>query len=162
MEIALAQRHLKRLHVEPVASENASVVAPLHVGGRAAAAGLRDVDHIVVNQCRRMDHFHYRAELNCRGPGLAREACAEQEQGRAETLAAALLQVAANGRHSLDGSQRFDVDCLLNKLQVFAHEIENLARGEGLALCRDNPFSSHRKPQCNGSVLADANRSFQS
>ena len=64
VEIAFAQRDLKRLHVEPVAGEHAGVIAPLHVGGRAAAAGLRHVDHVVMDERGGVDHFHDRAELD--------------------------------------------------------------------------------------------------
>ena len=64
VEIALAQGDLKGLHVEPVAGENAGVIAPLHVGGRTAAAGLGDVDDVVMNERRGVDHFDHGAQLD--------------------------------------------------------------------------------------------------
>ena len=63
-EIALAQRHLERLHVQPVAGEHAHVIAPASVGAGASAARLRAVDHVVVDQRGAVDHLHHRAQPN--------------------------------------------------------------------------------------------------
>ena len=64
VEIALAQGDVKGLHVEPIAREDAGVIAPLNVGGRTAATGLRDIDHIVVHESGGVNHFDYRAQLH--------------------------------------------------------------------------------------------------
>ena len=74
-------------------------------------------------------------------PSPRRKARAQQQQRGPQTLAAALLQIAADGGDGLDRGQRFEVDRLLDPFEVFAHEIENLARGEGLPCS----FSFHRK-----------------
>jgi hypothetical protein len=133
MKIALAQGDLKGLHVEPVARQHAGVIAPLDIGRRPAAAGLGHVDHVVVNQGRGVQSFRPPRRAGwpfCRRlPQSARRAAA----ARAQPLAAALLQVTADGGNGLDGGHRFDVDRLLNLFQVFAHEIEDLPRGEDLA-----------------------------
>jgi hypothetical protein len=157
MEIALAQGDLKGLHVEPVAGQHAGVIAPLDVGRRAAAAGLGHIDHIVVNQRGGVQHFDHRAQLNgrlCRRrPRSARTAAA----ARAQALAAALLQVPADGGNGLDRGDRFDVDRLFDALQILAHEIEDLGRGEDLACA----LSFHRKPQCNGSHFVAQTQIFE-
>ena len=54
-EVALCDGDLEGLHVEPVAGEDALGVAPLRVGGGAAAAGLGFVDDVVVHQRRGVD-----------------------------------------------------------------------------------------------------------
>jgi hypothetical protein len=136
------------------------MIAPLDVGGRPAAAGLRHVDHVVVNQRGGVDHFDHGAELDGRlAAGLAarRRSARRAAEARAQTLAAALLQITADGGDGLDRRQRFDVDRLLDLFQIFAHEIEDLARGQDLPC----PFSFHRKPQCNGSHFAGATQPLE-
>ena len=61
-KVALPQSHLESLHVEPVAGQNGDMVAPDNIRRRSAAAGLRNVDHIIVNQRGGMDHLHHSRE----------------------------------------------------------------------------------------------------
>ena len=58
----IAQRDLKRLHVEPVARQHAGVIAPLRVGRRPAAARVGHVDHVVMHQRRGVQHLHHGRE----------------------------------------------------------------------------------------------------
>src|SRR6185312_9182793 len=163
MEIALPQRRLKRLHVQPVARQNTGVIAPLHVGRRPAAASTGNIDHVVMDERGGMDHFDDSAELDSgfavgRGVSRAREPGAKQEQGRAEALSAALLEIPADGGDGLDGRKRLDVDGLFDLFQIFADEIENLAGRQSL-VC---PFSFHGTFQCSGSDYAAANKGVRS
>ena len=98
LEIALAQRDLEGLHVEPVAGQHAGVIAPLHVGRRPAAARLGGIDHVVVHQRGGVDHLHHGAELDGRG----RRAAAGQFGRRA-----AAARAAAACRRSIAGTARW-------------------------------------------------------
>ena len=64
VETALAQGNLEGLHVHPVAGQHAGVITPLDVGGGAAAARLRGIDDVVMDQRCRMNQFHDRAQLD--------------------------------------------------------------------------------------------------
>ena len=56
-EIAFLQGDVEGLHVEPVAGEDAAMIAPAGVGGGAAAAGVGAVDDVVVNQSGAVEEF---------------------------------------------------------------------------------------------------------
>ncbi len=64
----------------------------------------------------------------------SRETRADQQQGGAKALAAALPKVLADGCYRIDRSDRFDIDGAFHQQQILAHEIEDLGRGEGLAV----------------------------
>ena len=68
-EIAFFEGHLERLHVQPVAGENAAMIAPAGIGRRTAAAGVGAVDDVVVNQRGAVKQFDDRGETN--GAGAA-------------------------------------------------------------------------------------------
>jgi hypothetical protein len=131
--------------------------------GRTAAAGTGHVDHVVVNQGGGVDHFDHRAQLDG-GLGVdgfgsaAGETRAQAGAGRAQAFAAALLQIAADGGDGFDRRHRFDVDGLFHQFQIFAHEIEDLARRQNL-VC---PLSFHGKSQCNGSDFVGAHTAGRS
>ena len=58
-EIALLEGDLEGLHVEPVARQHRGVVSPEHVRRGPPAAGLGDVDDVVVHQRGRVDHLDH-------------------------------------------------------------------------------------------------------
>ena len=90
LEIALAQRDLEGLHVQPVARQHAGVIAPLDVGGGTSAARLRRIDHVVVHQRRGVDHLHHRAQLDRRrAAAVADQFGRDQQQRRPQPFAAA-------------------------------------------------------------------------
>ena len=64
VEVALLQRDLKGLHVEPVAGEDALGVAPDGVGRGTAAAGFGFVDDVVMNQGCGVNDFDDGAETD--------------------------------------------------------------------------------------------------
>jgi hypothetical protein len=47
------------LHVEPIAGEDAAVIAPAGISGRAAAASVGAVDDVVVNESGAVKEFDY-------------------------------------------------------------------------------------------------------
>ena len=57
MEIALFKGDLERLHIEPIAGENAAMIAPARIGGGASAAGVGAVNHIVVDEGGAVEEF---------------------------------------------------------------------------------------------------------
>src|SRR5579863_8169326 len=140
MEVALAQGGLEGLHIEPVARQHAGVIAPLDIGRGAAAPGLRDVDYVVVDKGRGVNHFDHRAQLDRGVASATGKSRGQQEKGGPQALAAALLEITADGGNGFNGGKRFDVDRFLHAFEVLAHKIENLARRESLSY----PFSFHQ------------------
>ena len=49
VEIAFFESDLEGLHIEPIAGEDAAVIAPTGIGGRATATGVGAIDHIIVD-----------------------------------------------------------------------------------------------------------------
>ena len=125
-EISLAERHLKRLHVEPVAREHAHVISPARVRARTSAPRLRSVNHVVVDQRRAVDHLHHRAHPDRARPAIARRARRQQQQRRTQALPAAFAQIARDFRDRLDRRAILRGNLLLHERQIVADEIENL------------------------------------
>jgi hypothetical protein len=48
-EIAFFERHLKRLHIQPVSRKHAAMIAPARICRRAPAPRVRSIDDIIVN-----------------------------------------------------------------------------------------------------------------
>ena len=97
-EVALLQRATEGLHVEPVAGEHALRVAPGRVRRRTSAARVGLVDDVVVDQRRGVEHLDDRAEADAALARAAERLGREQQQQRANALAAAGDQVAARCR----------------------------------------------------------------
>ena len=117
-EIALPQRNLKRLHVQPVAGENRSMIAPDHIDRRPPAARLRHVDHVVVHQRRGVDHLYHRGHADQGGILFAKQFAAEQNQNRPQTFAAARLQILADIGDRIHRRDRFDADLAFHLVQI--------------------------------------------
>ena len=124
-KIPLAQRHLERLHVQPVAREHAHVIAPARVRARTSAPRLRAVDHVVVNQRRAVDHLHHRAHADRARPAISGRARRQQQQRRPQPLAAAFAQIARDFGDRLDRRAILRRNFLLDERQIVAHQIEN-------------------------------------
>ncbi len=78
------------------------MIAPLRIGRRTAAADLGGVDHIVVHQRGGVDELHSRPEMDGAGvfdidPAIANQLGGEQQERGPQPLAAARVQVAADG-----------------------------------------------------------------
>ena len=100
LEIPLGQRHAHRMHEDVVADKDGEIVAPAIVDGRAAAADLRLVDDVVVHQRGGVNELDDRAVDDVAVALVAQHLRDEQQQGRAEALAAAGQDVIA---HVADG-----------------------------------------------------------
>ena len=106
-KIPLAQRHFERLHVQPVAREHAHVIAPARIRRGTAAARVRAIDHVIVNQRGAVNHLDDRAQPNRALAAIAARARREQQQRRTQPLAAAFAQVAADFRDRLESLRPF-------------------------------------------------------
>jgi hypothetical protein len=116
---------LKGLHVEPVAGQNALRVAPLRVGGGTAAACLGFVDDVVVDQGRGVNDLDHRAQLDGALAVVVQQLGGEQQQGRAQALAAAGAQIFAdlgNGPHAGD---RVAAELALDGGEVVVQQVKN-------------------------------------
>jgi hypothetical protein len=96
--------HLEGARVEEVADQHRRRVAEGGVGGAAAAAQPRLVDHVVVQEGRGVDEFDYRRQLKVDLASwlVAGGAAGEQQQRRAQALAAGgddVLRHLAHQRH---------------------------------------------------------------
>src|SRR5208337_3107022 len=125
-EIAFAHRDFESLHVQPIAGQHALRVAPLRVGRGTAAAGLRLVNDVVVNQSRGVDDLNYCPQPDCAASLVAEKPGSEQEQGRAKALAATRPEVFADLGDGLDAGHRVASELPLNGDQVFAQQLEDL------------------------------------
>ena len=128
-EVAFLQGDLEGLHVEPVAGEDAHVIAPAGVGGGATAASVRAVNDVVVNKSCAVDHFDDCAERNCASALIAAGTGSEKKQRRAKALAAALTQIAANFSDRPNGFAGLRGDFALDQSKVVANQVKNFAYG---------------------------------
>ena len=96
LKLALAQGDLECLHVEPVARQDAGVVAPLHVGRRPAAPGLGGIDHIVVQEGGGVNQLDHRAQLD--GGGVRRRRPAWRRAGAGTGAGVFRRSIAGTGR----------------------------------------------------------------
>src|ERR1700722_13495826 len=95
-EISLFERHLKRLHVEPVAGENAAMITPARIRGRAATARIGAVDDVIVNQRRAVKEFDDRGELDGGWSAVTSISRGQQQQRGAKTLPSSAEEVAGD------------------------------------------------------------------
>ena len=63
-EIPLLHRNLERLHVEPVARQNALRISPLSVGGGAPTTGLSLINDVIVHQGGGVNDLHHRSQAD--------------------------------------------------------------------------------------------------
>ena len=128
-EVALFQRGGEGLHVEPVAGEDALGVAPGGVGGGAAAAEFGLVDDVVVDQGCGVEHLDHGAEADAGVRGAAEGFGGEQQQQRADALAAAGHQVLRDVGDDVDFGGGLAGKLLLDGGEVVAEEVEDLFGG---------------------------------
>ena len=125
-EVALFQGVRERLHVEPVAGEDALGVAPGGVGGGAAAAEFGLVDDVVVDQGCGVEHLDDGAEADARVRGAAERLGREQQEQRANALAAAGHQVLRDVGDDFDVGGGLAGKLLLDRGEIVAQEVEDL------------------------------------
>ncbi len=127
LEIALLQRHLERLHVQPIAGQHAAMISPARIGRRPAPARVGAVDHVVMNQRGAVDQLDDGAQAHRARPLVSRVSRSKQQQRRTQALPAAAEQVARRFRPT--GSLAVPVCCASSCSthdQVVANQIENL------------------------------------
>ena len=133
LEVALAQRDLEGLHVEPVAGQHAGVIAPLHVGRGPPAARFGGVDHIVMHQRGGVDHLHHRAQLDGaragRRPASLEQSSSSAGRSRLPPLDCRYCPMAVTASTDATDSRR---DLLFHLLQIVLDQVENLLAGNGL------------------------------
>ena len=83
-EVALFESHLEGLHVEPVAGENAAVIAPAGIRGGPAAAGVGAVDDVVVDQRGAVQQFDDGGEANGAAAGVRRRSECKEAAAQGE------------------------------------------------------------------------------
>ena len=143
-EIALFERHLERLHVEPVAGENAAMIAPARIRGRAAAARVGAVDDIVVDQRRAVKQLDDGGELIALGRDgrhNARRAATARGEGACRLRRGDKLEISETGRKAVGGLSR---QFLFHKDEIVSDEIKNLPdceQRDGFPPCLHKPFS---------------------
>ena len=102
--------HLERTRVQEIADQNAGRIAPHRVRGLAAAAQVRFVDHVVVQQGRGVDELDQRGELDVMAAAVAGRVRRDQVQHRPQALAAAADDVFGDlvDQHHVGGESRTD------------------------------------------------------
>jgi hypothetical protein len=80
--------HLEGARIEEVAHQHAGGVAEHRIGGIAAAAQFRLVDHVVMQQRGGVDELDHRGQFVVAMAFVAECACGKQQDDRAQTLAA--------------------------------------------------------------------------
>jgi len=79
---------LEGLHVEPVAGQNAAVVAPAGVSAWTATASVSGVDYIIVDQGGAVKEFDDRGEADGAGAAMSGIARGKQQESGPEAFAA--------------------------------------------------------------------------
>ncbi len=133
VEITFLQGDLKGLHVEPVAGEDAAMIAPTGIGGGAAAAGVRGVDDIVVNQGGAVEEFDDSGKFNSAlavAFASGSIAMGKEKQCGAKALPSSTKQIACDFGDRLIGGGALAREFLLDLDEVFAHQFKNLSDGQ--------------------------------
>ena len=94
------------------------MVAPDGIARRTPAPRFCGVDDIVVDQRGRVNHLDYGREADGRFAVVAGNAGGEQEQDRAQPLAAAVLEISSNGGDDVHARDGFQADLALYALEV--------------------------------------------
>src|SRR5215831_13941952 len=139
-EVALFERHLERLHVEPVAREHAAVIAPAGVGRRPAAAGVGAVDHVIVDQRRAVQKLDHRRKMDGALPIGAGITVGKEQQGGSQALPSSAEKIAGDFADRLEGSRTLAGKLLFNQDQVIADKVEDFLDGQE----RDGRSSTRR------------------
>ena len=126
----MRERERHRLDVEVIAEEHRDVVAPPRMDREPAAAQVRVVDDVVVDERRGVDELDDRRVQNRAVALVAAEARGHQQDRGPDPLSAARLNVVADLRDQVD--LRLDVaDRIPHRpSQVGANRLENLRESE--------------------------------
>jgi len=97
-QTAVLHHQLERAAEQEIADQHAGGIAPDEIGGALAAAQIRAVDDIVVQQGRGMDELDRGGEQMVARAGIAEQPCAREREHRAHALAAARDEMAGERR----------------------------------------------------------------
>jgi hypothetical protein len=125
-KVAFFERHLERLHVQPVPCQDAAMVAPARVRGRTAAARVGAVDHIVVNQRGAVQEFDYGGELDCTRAAVTRVACGQKQERGAKAFATTTQEIGGDFGNRLEGGGALSRQFVFHEDEIISDEIENL------------------------------------
>ena len=101
-EVALLDRDLEGLHVEPVARQHALGIAPLRVRRRSSPPGLGLIDDVVMDERRRMDDLDHGSEPHRALSPVVEQLRRKQQKRRADALATAVAQIFSDLGDRLD------------------------------------------------------------
>jgi len=124
-EVTFFESDLERLHVQPVSGEDAAVIAPAGIGGRAAAASVSAVDDVVVDERGTMKKFDYSGETDGAWTIFAGVRIGKQKQRWAQAFAASAKKIACDFADRLISGGALAGELLLDEDQVVAHQIED-------------------------------------
>ena len=125
------QRQRHRLQIQEVAEEHRDVIAPPRVHGLAAAAQLRLVDDVVVDERRGVDELDHRRVEHRALAGVAGHARRHQQHRRPNPLAAAVLDVVADRGNERDLRLHVPGELAFDLAKVFANRLEHLRESGG-------------------------------
>ncbi len=125
-EITFLKRHLKRLHVKPIAGQHAAMIPPAGIRGGPAASRVGAIDDIVVDQRGAMNQFHDGAQPHSGSAAVARVSGGKQQKRGTQALASASQQIAGDLGHWFAREAGLLRQFLLDAREVVAHQIENL------------------------------------
>ena len=92
-EVALLDRNLEPLHIQPVTRQHAFRIAPLRVGCRPPAPGVGFVNNVIMHQRGRVNDLHHRAQSNRAASSIVKQFGGEQQQRRTNAFPASSAQI---------------------------------------------------------------------
>ncbi|MGH9524619.1 MAG: hypothetical protein ACRD3E_19020, partial [Terriglobales bacterium] len=101
-------------------------IAPLGIGRGAAAAGLRLVDDVVMDERGGVDDFNHGPEADGRAAIASEQLGREQQKRGAQTLAAAGTKVLADFGDDLDVGDGVTAELALDGGEIVAEQVEDL------------------------------------
>jgi hypothetical protein len=102
------------------------MIAPLGIGGRAAAARVRAVDHVVVNQRGTVQEFDDGGEPNGAPILASRIACGKKQERWTQALPSSAQQIPSDFRDRGESRVALPRELLFDQDEVVADEIKNL------------------------------------
>src|SRR5690242_3970009 len=106
------------------------MIAPACVGAGTSTAGIRAIDHVVMDERRAVDHLHDSAQANGAFTAMPASSGGKQEQGGTHPLAAALAQITGYLDDRVNRAAILGGDLLLNESQIVPDQIKNAFRSE--------------------------------
>ena len=126
----MRERERHRLDVEVVAKQHRDVIAPLRVDRQPAAAHIRIVDDVVVDERRGMDKLHDRRVEHGAVAAVAAEPCRHQQHRGANPLSAARLNVLADAGNQINLRLDVPAEFRVDPLEVFTDGFEDVGEVE--------------------------------